>query len=315
MKEKKTLPNKTAPAAPEEGFSLISNQKLLALYGYLLKCRLLAEQARALTGLSGFFAASLGWEASAVAVAIDLAAEDTLATAHENLAPALVKGAPLNFFAELTAGVAQTDAGLTPGYGPLHLIVAANALNIATGVALANKVQSNGRVAAAFCGEGQQALDSWSEAFAIAGAHDLPILFICHNHEVEAGGQLSADEVAERAEALKIPVMPVDGSDVVAVYRVAFESIGRARRGRGPTLIDCRLSAAADPIAKMEIYLERKGLFSAEWKREVLSSFEKELDRAFAKTAPSRRQSEDAANTSYAIRERALIRKEWTLKF
>lgn len=319
MKEKKNLPSKPAqPAsdAPEEGFSLISNQKLLALYGQLLKCRLLAERARTVNSL---FTASIGWEATAAGVAIDLTVEDTLATAQGNLAPALVKGAPLTFFAELTAGIAQAEAGFTEGYGPLNLITAtagnSTALNIATGVALTNKVQSNGRVAAAFCGQGREALDAWSEAFAIAGAHDLPILFVSHNREVEESGHLSADEVAERAEAFKIPAMPVDGGDAVAVYRVAFESIGRARRGRGPTLIDCRLSAESDPITKMEGYLERKRLFREELKQQLLASFEQELENALAKTGNSACRIEAAENNRYALRERTLIRKEWVLKF
>ena len=40
------------------------------------------------------------------------------------------------------------------------------------------------------------------------------------------------------------PGIIVDGSDVVAVWRVAQESIHRARNGAGPTLIDCRMESA-----------------------------------------------------------------------
>ena len=72
------------------------------------------------------------------------------------------------------------------------------------------------------------------------------------------------------------PVITVDGSDAVAVYRVASESINRARMGRGPTLIECsawdtnpgrrrqtgRAARLDDPIDAMETYLMGKGLFS-----------------------------------------------------
>jgi pyruvate dehydrogenase E1 component alpha subunit len=323
MKEKRILTNKTAAAetapAVSEGFSLISNEKLLALYSNLLKCRLLAERARDVSGLSGLFSGALGWEAAAAGVAIDLTAEDTLATAQGNLAPALVKGAPLEFFAGLIAGDVRVDAGLAQGYGPLNVIAgtaeSAAAMNIATGVALANKVQSNGRVAVAFCGEGRESLDLWSEALEFAGAHELPILFVCQNRDEAVDGQLSAEEIAESAEAAKIPSMPVDGSDVVAVYRVAYESIGRARRGRGPTVIDCRMGARADAIAQMETYLGRKGIFREERKQEVLASFEKELENSFATAGKSVAGCEAVVSELYAVRERALIRKEWTLKF
>ena len=94
----------------------------------------------------------------------------------------------------------------------------------------------------------------------------------------------------------------VDGNDVVAVYRVAQEAIARARRGQGPTLIECKTYRwyghseidpakyrdpeeverwkAKDPIANMEKYLTGKGLFSAEWKQEIVDGFNKELDAA-----------------------------------
>jgi len=88
----------------------------------------------------------------------------------------------------------------------------------------------------------------------------------------------------------------VDGNDVVAVYRVAYESIGRARQGRGPTLIECkdfpmhdhfgidRKRAKglkpSDPIRSMETYLDRKGLFDRKLKRQISAGFNKELDAA-----------------------------------
>ena len=88
-----------------------------------------------------------------------------------------------------------------------------------------------------------------------------------------------------------LPVIPVEGSDVVAVYRVATESITRARAGRGPTRIDClrfspdgivRDQDSDDSILKMEQYLTRKELFCPHWKKEVVASFGKELDRVVA---------------------------------
>jgi TPP-dependent pyruvate/acetoin dehydrogenase alpha subunit len=354
-KDKEQQRTEAEPAMEGEGFSLISNAKLLALYGILLKCRRLAECAGELGVAKSGFGAALGWEAAAAGVAIDLRAEDTLAAGPGNLTPALVKGAPLEFFAEFLLGlpshpsrknkdasrvgrprryavdqspVGPANADLTLGFAPLNVFASTAAsaapLNIATGVALANKIQGNGRVAAAFCGEGRQALDLWREAFEFAGSHDLPILFVCQNRdgETEEPGQISADELGERAEAWKIPAIPVDGSDVVAVYRVAYESIARARLGRGPTVIDCRIQsggkehaeADSDPIWKMEAYLAGKGLFREDAKREVLAGFEKELDTVIAGARISPPASAHSNPTS-SIRERTLNRKPWKLKF
>jgi pyruvate dehydrogenase E1 component alpha subunit len=72
----------------------------------------------------------------------------------------------------------------------------------------------------------------------------------------------------------------VDGRDVVAVYRVATESVTHARKGNGPTLIECIFdpTEAHDPILKMEAYLTRKGLFREAWKLEEVANFTQELD-------------------------------------
>jgi len=66
---------------------------------------------------------------------------------------------------------------------------------------------------------------------------------------------------------------------VVAVYRVSTEAIAHARKGNGPTLIECILDGS-DPILKMEEYLKRKSLFSEGMKREVMASFARELETA-----------------------------------
>ena len=73
-------------------------------------------------------------------------------------------------------------------------------------------------------------------------------------------------------------MIPVDGADVVAVYRVATESISHARRGNGPTLIDClpyciEGEPKDDPLRKMEVYLSHKGLFDPKLKSGTDAAF------------------------------------------
>jgi TPP-dependent pyruvate/acetoin dehydrogenase alpha subunit len=45
--------------------------------------------------------------------------------------------------------------------------------------------------------------------------------------------------VAERGRAYGIPALTIDGNDVLAVHQATTEAAGRARRGEGPTLIEC----------------------------------------------------------------------------
>ena len=48
------------------------------------------------------------------------------------------------------------------------------------------------------------------------------------------------ENISERAAAYGIPGVTVDGNDVLAVYEAAREAVERAKRGEGPTLIECK---------------------------------------------------------------------------
>jgi pyruvate dehydrogenase E1 component alpha subunit len=121
-----------------------------------------------------------------------------------------------------------------------------------------------------------------------AGTRNLPILLVCHSSS-------DCDEICLKAQESGFPGVSVDGDDAVAVYRVATEAIAHARRGSGPTLIDCKpwplsghkpghRQAAGNPIPRMEEYLTRKGLFNKKFKSKVTADFRRELDAALANT-------------------------------
>ncbi|WP_085426899.1 thiamine pyrophosphate-dependent enzyme [Sporosarcina ureae] len=49
----------------------------------------------------------------------------------------------------------------------------------------------------------------------------------------------ASNTIAERAAAYNMPGVRVNGKDLMAVYHTAGEAIDRARKGKGPTLIEC----------------------------------------------------------------------------
>jgi TPP-dependent pyruvate/acetoin dehydrogenase alpha subunit len=216
-------------AAANKGFALISNRKLLALYTAMVECRRLAEQAQRKTRRAAD--SILGHEAAAVGAAIDL-------VAHDVVAPAL------------------WPDGAFKAINPAPAIVSTfpQALRHA---AAANGTQ---QIALLFSSQKPAAQPAWLSAVTRAAHENLPILFVFLSRpqmKVEpAVGQAALIERKGHA----LPVIHVDGSDVVAVYRVATEAITHARKGNGPTLIDCRLSEPADPIQSMQNYLIGKGL-------------------------------------------------------
>jgi TPP-dependent pyruvate/acetoin dehydrogenase alpha subunit len=264
-----------------------------------------------------------------------------------------VKGAPVEkMFAQLFAREASPDKGRSSpahmGYAPLNVITPSSTiaaqLNIATGVALASKMQKNGRIAVAFSGDGSTSLGFWHEALNFAAVQSLPILFVVQNNlwaeSVNMKFQTRVADISEKAKAYGIPGITVDGNDVVAVYRVAYEAIARARQDRGPTLIECKTYRwyghseidpakyrdpaevekwkANDPIANMEKYLTRKNLFAPDGKQKIVDTFNRELDAAveLAEKSPYPAPEEALDDVySFSIRDRALNIRTWTPRY
>lgn len=146
-------------------------------------------------------------------------------------------------------------------------------LSLATGAAFAQKAdKTEAAVVLAFC-EGSE-LAASTEALLFALDHHLPIIFV----------QVDAEQQPRKKPRRKysgldpsFPAIPVDRSDAVAVYRVAYEALARARRATGPTLIQCvkcystqngkNNQHCTDPVAYMERYLQSKNLWSPDLSR------------------------------------------------
>jgi TPP-dependent pyruvate/acetoin dehydrogenase alpha subunit len=218
----------------DRGFSLISNRKLLALYSAMAECRRIAEGSVAISNGRGRRATAgsiLGHEAALVGAAIDLLPSDTIISAlRPEAALKAVNPAP-----SFTSGLVR-----------------------ATRAALAGKGDRS--VSLVFLGSTRTAQSSWIRALTLAVEQNLPILFVLLGPPGALATPRTFDAIQVKRRGYSLPVIAVDGNDVVAVYRVASESLAHARKGHGPTLIDCRLSIPADAIQNMRNDLVDKGL-------------------------------------------------------
>jgi TPP-dependent pyruvate/acetoin dehydrogenase alpha subunit len=280
------MTGKVGPPADREnvstGGSLISDAKLKQLYVSMVQCRLLTERASRLRAPSkGLYSASMGQEAIAAGCTIDLRPEDTIAmTANDSIA-SLVKGVPLG---ELI-GQLYARASSSADAGSAELAVAA---------ALENKRRKKSSVVVAFAGVAQRKVSSWTEALRFAARRKLPIIFVVNNNPWASLTPPEENDFAQWARSYGLTGISVDGNDVVAVYRVAHESLDRVRQGDGPVLVEGKRystsnaqkvsRALRDPLHHMERYLTAKKLFSERWKQKVVADFSKQLDTA-VKTA------------------------------
>lgn len=195
----------------------------------------------------------IGQEAVAVGVCSGLRPSDKLLTYHRGHGHSIAKGASLNrMMAELFG---RTDGCCKGKGGSMHIadfsvgmlgangIVAAG-MPQAVGAALAEQLQGRDGVVACFFGDGASGQGLFHESLHLAALWSAPVVFVCENNQMASGTPtseiLARQDIAGFAAPYGIPSMTVDGTDVRAVSDEARAAISRARRGQGPTLLECR---------------------------------------------------------------------------
>ena len=117
-------------------------------------------------------------------------------------------------------------------------------LPVAAGLGLTFKMEKTDNVVIAYFGEGASNVGDFHEALNIAGVQRLPIIFICENNQyaysVPLEKTMAIDDVADRAESYGFDGVAINGNDVLAVYQATQGALARARKGEGPTLIECK---------------------------------------------------------------------------
>lgn len=284
-----------AQAAVSTGGSLISDAKLKQLYATMVQCRLLTERVSRLRGQPAgrsLYAASMGQEAIATGCVVDLQPADTVVLAPQDSLASLVKGVPLSEICSLLYQPRTSPHGK-------HNIIPASAsparqIDAAVDAARAYQRKKSDNVVVAFTGQAGNTFGHWHKAIELAAKRSLSIIFVAENNPWAGTTAPEEDEeFSDRARGYGLPVITVDGNDVVAVYRVAYESLERVRQGGGPVLVEgktYRLVGRAakpgawrsqrDPLTHMERYLKAKKLFTPRAKKQIVQEFSRELDAA-----------------------------------
>jgi pyruvate dehydrogenase E1 component alpha subunit len=311
--------------------------KIKQLYSTMLGCRMAVERGHSLIKqdkLPGDLGLTAGPEAAEVGALIDLWADDCVALGRRDLTARFIRATPLKtIFADLYARRAGALDGLgRPQRGeiaPETMIAPSFSLSaqlqLVTGVAWSLQRHGKPNVAVAFAGDDSASLASWRDAVVFSAAHKLPIVHMVYSNDGEGSIRANLDlgEAQGHAPSRQptLPAFIVDGNDVIAVYRVAQEAIRRARQGYGPALIECQSSRwrstpdadsldlglgaveppqSADPVARMEAYLQRKGLWSDKWKRKLVEDFTRKLDQAVDFAEKSLQQRRKRMNSKLA---------------
>jgi pyruvate dehydrogenase E1 component alpha subunit len=195
----------------------------------------------------------LGEEAVAVGVCTTLNKDDYITSTHRGHGHCIAKGADLN---RTMAEILGKKTGYCKGKGgSMHIAdfsigmlgataVVGAGIPIAVGAGLSIKLRKTDQVVACFFGEGASNQGTFHESINMASTWKLPVIFVCENNLYAMGTRQSTvmaiENVADRAVAYGIPGVVVDGNDVLTVYEATQKAVERARKGEGPTLIECK---------------------------------------------------------------------------
>jgi TPP-dependent pyruvate/acetoin dehydrogenase alpha subunit len=235
---------------------MIGKDELLEMFYLMVKIRRVEERLLDIFAqgkIPGFIHVSIGQEAVPVGVCSCLKPGDFISTTHRGHGHALAKGADLKrFMAEIfgrrdgycrgrggSMHVASSELGLIGSNG-----IVGGGIPISLGTAFASVYKGNDRVTVSFFGDGASNEGTFHESLNLAALWDLPVVFCCENNEwaefTPKSVHMRIEKISERATSYGIPGVTVDGDDVLSVLEEAARAIARARKGEGPTLLECK---------------------------------------------------------------------------
>ncbi len=234
----------------------LPKENLIKMYRKMLEIRFFEEKVFELYGqnlVPGTIHLYAGEEAVAVGVCSVLNKGDYITSTHRGHGHCIAKGADLK---RTMAEILGKETGYCKGKGgSMHIAdfsigmlgataVVGAGLPIAVGAALSAKLRKTDQVVACFFGEGASNQGTFHESINMASAWKLPVIFVCENNLYAMGTRqsriMNIENISDRAPSYGIPGVSVDGNDVLAVYEAAQVATERARRGEGPTLIECK---------------------------------------------------------------------------
>ena len=276
----------------------------------------------------------LGEEAIAAGVCSNLNREDYVFTNHRGHGHYIAKGGDIK---KMVAELYNRETGCSRGRGgSMHLIdiaaglpgsssIVAGNVPIATGAALASAIRKDKRVAVTFFGDAAVEEGVVYESVNFAMLKKLPVIFVCENNLYSVFSGLNKrqahGEIYRRFTGLDIPSFRVDGNNVIDIFRTAKDAVVRARKGEGPTFLECQTYrlrdhggtasgadigyrtqeevdawAARCPVKNFEKFLLRQKLMTQDDIQKLTEAIDNEVKEAFqfAQSSPLPREDEVA---------------------
>ncbi len=120
----------------------------------------------------------------------------------------------------------------------------AGTIPVAAGLMYADRLNGGNAVCVTFNGEGSTAQGIFHEAINYAAVHKLSVVTVVENNQWAYGTPMElgcpTSDVADRAKGYGIPGFIADGQDVFDVYDKVMMAVEHARKGNGPSIVECK---------------------------------------------------------------------------
>ena len=304
----------------------IEKEKLIGMYRTMVRIRTFEERVSkefAAGNIPGFVHLYVGEEATATGACANLRPDDYITSTHRGHGHLIAKGGKTN---RMMAELYGKKTGYNKGKGgSMHIadmdigIIGANGIvgagiPVAGGAALSAQMRETDQVVVCFFGDGATDTTRFHEGVNMASHWKLPVVYAIENNLWAMSTRTSTvrniTSLTARAAAYGIPSKSVDGNDVLAVYEAVGEAVAQARRGEGPTLVECKTYRhrghsegdpagyrtkeeveewmKKDPIPRFRGKLIGTGVLTEKEVNEIDQAMLKELDEAvkFAEESP-----------------------------
>ncbi len=287
----------------------LTDEELKRMYELLVLARTFDQRALSLQreGRLGTYPSILGQEASQLGSALAAEKADWHFPSFRESGVYIALGFPMHLLFQYWAG---DERGMITPEGmnvfPLSIPVGTQ-IPLAVGAAIAAKYRKDHAAVLVYFGDGGSSRGDFHEGMNMAGVFKLPVVFLCQNNQwaisLPREHQTASRTIAQKAVAYGFEGIQVDGNDFLAVFKATSDALAKAKDGGGPTLIECvtyRMSdhttsddasryrpkeeietwKARDPLLRMRLYLEKKGLGTDAYQKDVEALAKAAVDEA-----------------------------------